>query len=297
VFILDVVLRTFNRAHLLPDAVASLMAADRDGVQLHLLIVDNNSTDDTPKVLQEIAARHGAVVTILHEPRPGGQLALNTAIAAATAPVVAFFDDDERVEKNWLQVIRREFAQPETDFIAGPCHPLWDGDAPQWLPPGYGGVLGIIDNGAARARYSRAFKGMLTQGNCALRRHIFAEVGPYPDDLPTAEDRWLYDWLLKEDRVGFYCPDLAINHIMQQDRLNRAYFRAWAAREGRDRALCGRLAGTPTELRKLWYWRIIAGCTATLTKASLTGKLGTSKSFAAELSIRQAFAQLRALLT
>ncbi len=290
---IDVILRTHNRAAMLHDAVASFFAAVHTGVFARLLVVDNASSDSTPEVLAQLAGRYGKQVVLLHEARPGGQHALNCAIGHAEAEIVACFDDDERLEPGWLQAIAREFADPATDYLAGPVLPLSDTPLPAWLPAGFGGVLGIIENGKERARFSPQFSGMLTQGNCALRRRIFAEIGPYPSDLPTGEDRWLNQWLVAQGKQGFYCPDFAVRHIMQPERMTRAYFRQWAAREGRDRRVCEGHAGDPAVLRQPWYWRSVA--TDMLRWLAGMGKLWRDqRSFAAELGLRQALAYLRA---
>lgn len=280
---IDVIIRTYNRSSMIGDAAASVMAADRDGVDLRVLIVDNNSADDTPRVLAQIAQQYGERVVVLTEKQPGGQMALNAAIAASRAPVLAFFDDDERVRADWLQTIRHEMSDPTTDFIAGPYKPIWHDPQPEWLPKGFGGVLGIIDNGPQRRKFGTGFGGMLTQGNCAVRRSIFTESGPYPAELQTAEDRWLFEWLMAHGKTGYYCPDLEIGHVMQEDRLKRDYFRQWARREGRDTAICDRLARRPAALKKIWYWRQRFGDVVSLVR----NRPGTPEIFAAELNLRQ----------
>jgi glycosyltransferase involved in cell wall biosynthesis len=294
--VIDVILRTCNRAALLGPAVDSLLAAERGGVALRLFVVDNASKDGTPQVLADLATRHRDLIVPLYEPKPGGQHALNRALAEATAPIVAFFDDDERVAPNWLQVIRREFTRSDEmiDFIGGPCRPLWQSCEPPWLPKGYNGVLGIIDNGTERSRYSPSFRGMLTQGNCAIRRSIYTELGAYPSQLTTAEDRWLYNCLLRSGKIGYYCPDLEIFHLMQEDRLTRAYFRQWAKREGRDRATCDRLDTAVSPLLQPWFWRENASCAAKLAKAVFTGRTASAEAFTAELTLRQTVAYIRA---
>jgi glycosyltransferase involved in cell wall biosynthesis len=286
----DVVLRTHNRQDLLPEAVASFFAADRSGMAARLLVVDNASSDGTARLIANLADRHGPDLVALYEPRPGGQHALNRAIASSAAEVVAFFDDDERIAAGWLQTIRREFADPATDYIAGPVKPLTAEAFPPWLPAGFGGVLGIIDSGDQRRRFGDGFAGMLTQGNCAVRRAIFALVGPYPDELPTAEDRWLYQWLEGNGRQGFYCPDMVVGHIMQPERMSRDYFRRWAAREGRDLAVCDRLAGRPSLYAQRWYWRSIAQSLLGLASPLRT----PAERFKDELTLRVALAYARA---
>jgi glycosyltransferase involved in cell wall biosynthesis len=293
---LDIVIRTYNRAYLVGGAIDSVIAADRTGLCLRILVVDNASTDNTPQVLEAKARDCSIPLLLLHEQKPGGQHALNRAIALCTAPVIAFVDDDERVDKGWLQAIAREFADPATDYIAGPCRPLWHCEPPNWLPSGYGGVLGIIDYGPLRQRFGPAFKGMLTQGNCAVRRQIFEEVGPYPDTLVTAEDRWLNAWLSAERKQGFYCPDFAIDHIMQDDRISKDYFRRWAAREGRDRAHVDAMAGLPSLLSQSWYWRDCAANMRIAAAALVKGADHEAAAFAAELKLRTAWWLLRSTL-
>lgn len=289
---IDVILRTHNRADMLEAAVDSFVAADRTGIVARLLVVDNRSSDGTPALLATLAQKHAGLVVAVREERPGGQHALNAGLARAQAPVVAFFDDDERVAPDWLQVIAREMADPATDYIAGPALPLWDEPPPEWLPEGFGGVLGIIDSGQRRAAFGPGFAGMLTQGNCALRRAIFAETGPYPAALATGEDRWLYEWLAGHGKRGFYCPDLRIYHVMQRERLSQDYFRKWAAREGRDRATCDRLSGAPNVLGQKWYWRQVV----TALGNWLARRGSRADRFRAELELRQARARLAATL-
>ena len=286
---IDVILRTYNRATLLGDAIASFFEADHSGISARLIVVDNASSDGTANLLEQAAARYGDRILPLNEAKAGGQHALNCGLACADAPIVAFFDDDERIVPGWLQVIAREFAAPATDYIAGPVAPITDEPLPDWLPGGFGGVLGIIDNGPDRRPYGAGFAGMLTQGNCALRRSIFGETGPYPEQLPTAEDRWLFDWLVRNHKAGFYCPDLAVHHIMQPERITRSYFRNWAQREGRDRAVCDRLNGTPAVLIHPWYWRKNVGSALRW----MLRRGGAAGIFRDELTLRIAASYLR----
>jgi glycosyltransferase involved in cell wall biosynthesis len=296
-FPVDVIVRTYNRSCMIEDAIASVMAADRTGIELKVLIVDNNSTDDTPAVLAQIAQHYGEHIQLLVEPRPGGQMALNAGIAATTAPVIAFFDDDERVSSQWLQIIAREFSDQHTDFIAGPYVPVWKTAQPDWIPPGFSGALGIIDSGPIRRKFTLDFNAMLTQGNCAVRREIFDQAGPYPPELKTAEDRWLFAWLMAHDKTGYYCPEFSISHMMQESRLSREYFRKWAKREGRDVAVCQQLAGEPSFLLKGWYWRRGIQDVATLGLALIKRRLASPIAFGAELRMRVMAAYIKTCLS
>jgi glycosyltransferase involved in cell wall biosynthesis len=86
----SVVVPTYNRAHLLGDGLASLLA--QDGVALEVVVVDDGSTDGTRDV---VAAIGDGRITYLARPHEGIAAARNAGIAAARAPFVAFHDSDD----------------------------------------------------------------------------------------------------------------------------------------------------------------------------------------------------------
>jgi glycosyltransferase involved in cell wall biosynthesis len=72
--------------------------ADQKDVELQVIVVDDGSTDDT----SEVGREHGATV-IRHEVNRGLAAARNTGVAAATASVVAFLDDDCEPAPEWAR--------------------------------------------------------------------------------------------------------------------------------------------------------------------------------------------------
>ena len=101
------------------DRCLHALAAQKD-VELQVIVVDDGSTDDT----SEVAREHGVTV-IRHEVNRGLAAARNTGVQAATAPVVAFLDDDCEPEPEWA----RELVDAYTDGVVGvggtvvPCAP------------------------------------------------------------------------------------------------------------------------------------------------------------------------------
>lgn len=96
------------------DRCLRALAAQKD-VELQVIVVDDGSTDDTSRV----ASEHGATV-IRHETNRGASAARNTGIRAATAPVVAFLDDDCEPEPEWA----RELLEAYEDGVIGVGGPL-----------------------------------------------------------------------------------------------------------------------------------------------------------------------------
>jgi glycosyltransferase involved in cell wall biosynthesis len=232
---LDVLIPTHNRAALLARTLESLLAAEQPrSMPFVVTVCDNRSTDETPSVVAAYQDRFGAQLRYLYEPTPGRSSALNAAILATDGDLVSMIDDDEEVDRTWLCCIERLFRDPATDFIGGPYVPRWTHAQPDWLPSGYGAVIGRVDSGAEMRQYGPHFDGMLMGGNAVIRRSVLAGVGLYRTDLGrtasrllSCEDEDMFKRLLASGARGFYHPDLVIHHYVAPERVTKGYFRRW----------------------------------------------------------------------
>ena len=91
----SVIVTTYNRASLLPRAVASVLAQTYEDYEL--IVVDDCSTDDTPEVTRTFVDPRIRIVR--HPDNRGHPAAVNTGIRLARGEYVAFLDDDDE----WLQ--------------------------------------------------------------------------------------------------------------------------------------------------------------------------------------------------
>ena len=244
---LDVIIPTYNRSTLLSLALGSLLRAHRpDAWHITLVVVDNNSTDDTRAVVEAIAHTATLPVRYLRESRQSSSSARNTGILASQADFLGFIDDDEQVDDQWFEIIAREFADPATDFIGGPYYADPDLDLPDWLPCDYPAVIGIMQP-RPRGVFGSTFTGNLNGGNSVFRRHIFEQVGLYSTELGrgarallSEEDAELYGRVRAQGYNGIFVPDLVIVHHIPPDRLTVRYHRKWCFWRGVSQGLLAR---------------------------------------------------------
>ena len=101
---ITVILCTCNRCQSLAKALESIAASALPAsVDWDVLVVDNNSSDQTRQVVEDFRQRYPGRFRYLFEPQQGKASALNAGIRAAHADVLAFTDDDVTVEATWLQ--------------------------------------------------------------------------------------------------------------------------------------------------------------------------------------------------
>jgi len=127
---LTVIVCTHNRSSMFWKLLKSINDADRPSeMQIRLLIVANACSDDTENVLQEYKLRqqeHCLPLEWLSEPEIGKTNALNAALKWIDTDLVAFVDDDHRVDRRYFYEIQQSIINyPETGLFCGRIVPDW----------------------------------------------------------------------------------------------------------------------------------------------------------------------------
>lgn len=85
---------------------------------VRIVVVDNGSTDRTPRVIQRYASDYPAVVHETETERQGSYAARNAGIKTATGEVLAFVDADVTVTDGWLSTAVRILGQHDVHYVA-----------------------------------------------------------------------------------------------------------------------------------------------------------------------------------
>lgn len=256
---LEILIATWNRDWLLGRTLASIAAARRpEGMELSVLVVDNNSTDQTRATVEQFAATTPFPVRYLFEKAQGKSYALNTGVAASSADLLGMIDDDEELALDWLEEVHKAFTDdPGLEFIGGPTRGSFEAEMPEWLPDAYPAILGVLNPGDEPATYTRDFPGVLPGGNAVIRRDALNRTRGYHTGLRRAQDVDMYLQLLDAGARGQYRPGLVILHHVPAERLTRGYFRRWAFAHGRSQGvLAGRHLGHVSQFAGVPRFRV-----------------------------------------
>src|SRR5436305_8021426 len=114
---ISVIICSYNRAKYIIDAVESLYDQTVLKNLYEVIVVDNNSTDNTKELcLQYIASHSDYNIHYFDEKQQGASFARNTGVAHSKAPLIAFMDDDAIADKNFIESILRFFeTHPEAE--------------------------------------------------------------------------------------------------------------------------------------------------------------------------------------
>jgi glycosyltransferase involved in cell wall biosynthesis len=238
-FDVSVVISTRNRCDLLRRALIRLLDQDCPaGLTYEIIVVDNNSSDGTADLVTRLVADSSGRVRYLHEPNEGVSHGRNAGIRASLAPVVAFTDDDNVVDRRWVATVKKLMDRyPDASAVGGKVLPEWSTAVPAWLNRQHWSPLAALDYGTEPFYTSARDPRCLLTANLAFRRTVFESIGGFSPRLRRCQDHELLIRLWRAGRTALYSPDLIVYAPVAPERLTRRYHRAWHSRHGRYAAL------------------------------------------------------------
>jgi glycosyltransferase involved in cell wall biosynthesis len=209
----SVIIPSYNSAAYLPDAIDS--ALNQTIVPLEVIVVNDGSTDETPRILERY---QGRIVAITQENR-GLSGARNRGIAAARGELVAFLDADDV----WLpEKLEKQIECLNEHPRAGLVHSaalLWNHET---------GVQGVRFNGnpgqLAGACYEEFFTlNRVTVSTMVVRRECLAKVGIFDEDIrrPTTQDWDLCFRIARYHELAYIDKPLILYRVHESNATKR----------------------------------------------------------------------------
>ena len=264
---LSFIIPTFNRADSLAQTLTGLSQVDIPAdVEAEVLVVDNNSSDDTDAVVSAHAAAGTCPVRRVNESVQGLCHARNRGLAEARHTHVCYLDDDVNVASDWVLSYVTAIDQHGADAVVGPVTPVFDTNLPACLSDRVVDSLSSSYSlhGTGVVRLPREKAHLLPGCNFGVRRATALDMGGFDTrfdrsgkGLLAGGDTEFGLRLAKADCAVVYHPGCAVQHRIGQGKLEPAYLRRrWyglgvtqrmlARLEGRApsvAALCGGYAG------------------------------------------------------
>jgi len=221
-----VAIGTYNRARWLKEALAFLSCQDYPLDRYELIIVDNNSTDDTRAVVESFAGAPKPP-KYFFEPKQGSSHARNRAIAESKGEIICFTDDDVLGHKAWLGRLIAPLLMPGNEnvgVVGGEVYPIFPDGLPRWLEGQFRPFGYRKDTGPLRKHQ------LPSTANVALRRSVLDKLGAFRTDLGRLPNRLTagedHDLMRRIEAAGFgfwFVPDADLQHVVPGNRLTFKY--------------------------------------------------------------------------
>jgi GT2 family glycosyltransferase len=203
---ISVIIPTYRRPEMVRTLLLALAGQTLAHHRFEVVVVDDCSPDDTAEVLEKMAADVPFSLRVVRTPRNGGPaVARNLGWQVATAPLLAFIDDDCDPAPGWLDAGRQALLnQPEAGVIQGRSQ----------VPAG-ASVAGKTDWYIWRVIEGPTpfFEGL----NIFFRRAAFELTGGFDEEIAYHGEDSAAGWRVVE--AGFahgYCDEAVVTHPIEQ---------------------------------------------------------------------------------
>lgn len=191
----SVIVTTYNRAKIISMCLDSLIDQSYPKDKYEIIIVNNNSTDNTEDVVEDYVKRFPHVnIKYYFVPRSGQVYARQIGILAAENEILSFTDDDGILCNDWISEIVKVFEMSDdVAGVAGKINIRWDETPPEWILE-YENYLGKLDYG----NEVRIEKGLyMNAGNLSIKKDILIDVGGFNPEM-------IGEWLIGDGETGLW---------------------------------------------------------------------------------------------
>lgn len=199
-----------------------------DAFTFSCIVIDNDqkrSAEKTVGVFQELQK-----LEFIYDCEPERNFAVvrNRAIQKSRGDFIAFIDDDEVPEKDWLLKLLQTCDQFKCDGVLGPVRPYFENEPPRWLDRS--GLChrpihptGLILNWE-----------QTRSGNCLLRRNIFFENGIQFDPAyrTGGEDVDFFKRAIGAGKKFVWCEEAPAYELVPPERMRVTYYLRRALLQG-----------------------------------------------------------------
>lgn len=235
---------TYNGEKRLPEVLDKLRSQiNSESIHWEVIVVDNNSTDNTAKVIRDYQAQWPSAYPLRYflETQQGAAFARQRAIAEARGEFIGFLDDDNIPAPDWI-VEAYSFGKehPQAGAYGGQIH----GDFEVTIPEEYKKVvtycLAIVERGSKAFMYTPRKGALPPSAGLVVRTQAWRENVPKQPFLAgrvgksqmASEDLEVLSYIQNAGWEIWYNPNMHIDHKIPQRRLERDYLVALSRGNG-----------------------------------------------------------------
>ena len=230
----------YNKEKEIPQALQSLAEQTISKDLFEIIIVDNNSTDNTESVVKKFIKEHPDLnIKYFKEMNQGVSYARNRCYMEASGDYIVYFDDDEIAFKDWLQNFYNSIQKhPEAVILAGKVIVKYEDPEFAKIADSY------IDNWFANYEYGNEeitlSKKLIDEqkidypiaGNMAIKMTYIKKVNGFDTNLGRSENLMLGGEetkftkdALENGKIAIYTPQSAVHHMVIKKRCSMDFLK------------------------------------------------------------------------
>ncbi len=166
----SIIIPTYNRAHMLPKAIDSVLAQSFQGFEI--IVVDDGSTDDTEEVIKPYLS--DVRINLILKANGGVSAARNLGASRAQGSYLVFLDSDDLFKREYLNEVSKQIDQnPDVVFVSVEFR-----------------MNNVFEKSiSAKKPYGKSSsQGLFLAGSFVIRSKLFLEIGGYDNLMAYGEN-------------------------------------------------------------------------------------------------------------
>jgi glycosyltransferase involved in cell wall biosynthesis len=232
---ISIIVCTYNRSDYIVKALSSLARQTFPMNQYEIILVNNNSTDNTHVLCNDFLLENPHLnCHYFVEKQQGLSYARNRGITESSGDILVFMDDDAQANENYLQEINHFFeTTPNAESCGGRIYPEYESKRPDWMSRFLLPLTSTIDMG----NKIKQFKGAKypVGANMAFKKDVFQKYGMFNtdlgrkgDNLDGSEEKDIFLKIKKAQKPIYYLPFAIVTHQVPDKRLTFDFFKRQA---------------------------------------------------------------------
>jgi succinoglycan biosynthesis protein ExoM len=242
---ISVCICSYKRLEMLARLLDKLQGQDTGRLfSYSIVVVDNDAGASAAGIVEAFAKKSGVVVRYVVEPELGFAQVRNRAVATAQGDFIAFIDNDEFPDAQWLLRLYTALKAHSADGVLGPVIPHFQVDPPQWIVKG-----GFCERETFSTGTTMTDHVYTRTGNTLLSRTLFDGPGA-PFDVQFGrtggEDADFFKRMMNKGKTFVWCNEAPVWETVPRERMERAYVLKRALQRGLANSRISKLASADT---------------------------------------------------
>jgi len=238
---LSIIICSYNRASYISDALTSLYGQSSGLDDFEVIIVDNNSTDNTKEVYAQWRQTNtNGQFSFISEIKQGASFARNTGAAIAKGEWVCFMDDDAVATTDYVKnIIKHIQDQPFIVGFGGRIIPKYIPAEPKWMSYYVSSLVGNFDYAPTACAFENGKYPL--ESNMIVKKSVYDQIGGFNVNLPGVvgtlriggEGKELFYKIIALGHTIYYDPSICVHHVVEVKKLTSEYMYRVASGIGR----------------------------------------------------------------
>lgn len=254
---ISIIVCTYNREIYLPKMLNSVAQQDCNKDDFELIIINNNSTDNSSEICQNFKKNNKINISYFLEERQGLSFARNRGIKESKGDFLVFIDDDAFLEKCYINELKKYLKDTEVDIgFGGRILPYLECDLPRWMSDYLSPLMSIIDLGE-KIKLFKGYKYPIG-ANMGVSRSIINRIGNFNEELGRTgtsmiggEEKDFFLRIKKSKIPIYYFPKILVHHVIPAERLTIQFIKNQALGIGRSECIRVKSKGILGVIKKI----------------------------------------------